>query len=183
MATLRNFMIILRWYITRRPQADFPVGCSNFPHGRHHGAPPCSCKISSNLPRSPAFYQISFKWSFACTRSDFEIDANEFVSSEQLSILSFTMKANLCFPSISLPMIWVNSFRLCIFDHSSIYVGSSATHLQLHMIPRRGRMPYHMFGIPVTDDNVNLHDFTHLHSPCADLIRHQHCMDDQTRSS
>lgn len=35
----------------------------------------------------------------------------------------------------------------------------------------RGRTAHHMFGIPVTDDNVNLHSSIHPHSPRADLIR------------
>ncbi|KAG2344977.1 hypothetical protein BDR05DRAFT_838938, partial [Suillus weaverae] len=33
-----------------------------------------------------------------------------------------------------------------------------------------GCTAYHMFGIPVTDDNVNLHSSIHPHSPCTDLI-------------
>ena len=35
----------------------------------------------------------------------------------------------------------------------------------------RGRTAHHMFGIPVTDDNVNLQSSIHPHSPRADLIR------------
>ncbi|KAG2073006.1 hypothetical protein BDR04DRAFT_1095455 [Suillus decipiens] len=60
----------------------------------------------------------------------------------------------------------VNSFRICIVAHSSIYVRGSASNATAH---DRGYTAHHMFAIPVTDGNVNL---IHLYSPPrADLIR------------
>jgi hypothetical protein len=48
-----------------------------------------------------------------------------------------------------------------------LIVGSSALSATAY---DHGRMAHHMFGIPVTDDNVNLHSSIHPHSPRADLI-------------
>ncbi|KAG2342245.1 hypothetical protein BDR05DRAFT_886999 [Suillus weaverae] len=49
-----------------------------------------------------------------------------------------------------------------------LIVGSSALSVTAYDCRRTA---HHMFGIPVTDDNVNLHSSIHPHSPRADLIR------------
>lgn len=58
---------------------------------------------------------------------------------------------------------------LCADFHIVLVVGTSALSAIAY---HQGRMAHYMFGIPVTDDNMDLHSKIPPHSARADLIRH-----------